>query len=82
MAMMFEDVLRRLSTLVGDALDLEELELTPNMTAKNVEGWDSLAQIRIMVAIETEFGIRFETHEVAGLPTVGALAELVLRKAG
>lgn len=74
------DVLLKLSGIVGEALDLDDLQLLAGMTAKDVDGWDSLAHIRIIVAIEAAFGIRFNTAEMAKLPTVGALADLIARK--
>ena len=79
---MIDKVLQRMSGVVRDVLDLEELQLKGTMSAKDVDGWDSLAHIRILLAIETEFNVRFETSEMAALPTVGALAELILRKTG
>jgi acyl carrier protein len=77
---MIEEVLVRMAQVVRDVLDLDELQLTETMSAKDVDGWDSLAHIRILIAIEAEFGVRFETSEMAALPTVGAFAELILRK--
>ena len=51
-------------------------------TAENVEGWDSLANVELMVEVEQAFGIRFRTGEVAGLKNVGDLVALVARRAG
>jgi acyl carrier protein len=69
-------------TVFGDS----ELELRDEMTATDVDGWDSLAHLNLMIAIEREFGIRFATAEMAGMKdegrTVGDLLALVHRKKG
>ena len=45
-----------------------------------MEGWDSVSSIALMVALEREFGIRFNTGEMAGLEDVGQLAERIARR--
>lgn len=74
------EILSGLSEIMEDVLDLENVHLTPDMTAKDVEGWDSLAQIRILLATEEKFKVSFDTSEMGSLPNVGALAELIRRK--
>lgn len=49
------------------------LELREEMTAADVRGWDSLKHVELMVAVESAFGVRFKTAEVASLENVGAL---------
>jgi acyl carrier protein len=63
-----------------DVLDEETLVLRPEMTASDVENWDSISHIDLMVGIEREFGVRFTTAEIAGLKNVGDLEALVDRK--
>jgi acyl carrier protein len=72
-----DDVLVRLSALVGDLLELDDLKLTMTMTAENVAGWDSLAHVRIVLAAEQAFDVRFTTGEIASLKTVGDLVNLI-----
>ena len=76
------DTLARVSRIVADTLDLDRLELQPDMTAADVDGWDSLSHVRIIVAIESEFGVRFSVGEIASLKSVGDLVERVDRKTG
>jgi acyl carrier protein len=45
-----------------------------------VPGWDSLANVELMVEVEQSFGIRFRTGEVAGLKNVGELVSLIARR--
>jgi len=72
-----DDILNRLSVLVGDLLELDDLKLTMATTAENVPGWDSLAHVRIVLAAEQAFGLRFKTAEIAALKTVGDLVKLI-----
>lgn len=69
-----------LTLIFRDVLDDDELVISEVTTALDVEGWDSLANIRIMVSIEKEFRVRFTAAEISNLINVGALAELVLKK--
>ena len=72
-------ILEQVSEIVADTIGLESLVLTPASTAADVEGWDSLANVQIIVAIEKRFGIRFRTGEIATIKNVG---ELIARIAG
>jgi acyl carrier protein len=56
------------------------VELTDATTAADVEGWDSVAQILLILASEREFGIRFESSELANVANVGAFVTLVKSK--
>lgn len=69
-----------LTRIFCDVFDDDELLISEVTTSLDIEGWDSLANIRIMVSIEKAFGIRFTAAEISNLKDVGALAELVLRK--
>ena len=63
-----------------ETLDLDDLVLTPQLTARDVEGWDSLNHILLVVAVEQRFGIKFSTGEIDGLENVGQFIELIERK--
>lgn len=67
------DILRTVSSVVGDVVGTDGLDLQPTMTAKDVEGWDSLAHVTIIVSLEKAFGIRFRIGEIATLKNVGEL---------
>lgn len=72
-----EAILRRVEDVVRDQLDDETITLTPATRADEVDGWDSLAHVRIMIAVEEEFGVRFQTSEITSLKNVGGLVGLV-----
>jgi len=63
-----------------ETLDLDDLVLTPQLTARDVEGWDSLNHILLVVAVEQRFGIKFSTGEIDGLENVGQFIDLIERK--
>jgi acyl carrier protein len=58
----------------------DDLALTPELTAKDVPGWDSFKQIEIILALEEKFGFKFRTRELDSLHNVGDLARVVLDK--
>jgi acyl carrier protein len=74
------DVLQRVGEVFRDVFDADDLPIDRETTAADVNGWDSLMHVRLMIAIEKAFGVRFSSSEVAGLPNVGALVDLVQRK--
>jgi acyl carrier protein len=72
-----EQILSELTEMISDLLDLEGLNLDTDTVANDVDGWDSLAHVRIVVGIEQHFSIRFSTSEITSLNTVGDLVSLI-----
>ena len=62
--------------------DDDSIVLTRETTADDIEDWDSLEQINLLVAIEKKFAIKFKLEDVKNLPNVGAMLDLVKRLAG
>ena len=58
----------------------ESLVLAPEMTADDVEGWDSVTHITLIYAIEDEFGIKLSTRDIESLACVGDLMAIVSRR--
>jgi len=54
----------------------------PDLHAADVEQWDSLANVQLVVLAEQTFGVRFTTAEIAGLANLGELAALIAAKQG
>ncbi|RYE42647.1 MAG: acyl carrier protein [Hyphomicrobiales bacterium] len=71
------EALYNITSIVRDQLDDEAIVLDMDTVATSVEGWDSLSHVRIMIAVEEEFGVKFRTSEIAGLKNVGDLVRLV-----
>lgn len=71
------EILTQLTELFRDVFDDPALVLTPETTAQDVPGWDSMAHITIVVEAEQRFGIKFRTSEVEVLHNVGDFAALI-----
>ena len=67
----------RLAEIFEDVFDEDTIEITPEMSAKDVDGWDSLTHIRLILTIEKAFKIKFSTSEIGRLETVGDLVSLI-----
>ncbi|HWE85513.1 MAG TPA: acyl carrier protein [Terracidiphilus sp.] len=74
------DLHTRLTGIFHTVFEDDSIVLRHDLTADDVENWDSLSHINLIVAIEKEFRIRFTTAEVAALKNVGELEALVETK--
>ena len=72
----------QLQGIFRDLFDDDTIVLSDSTSAKDVAGWDSLKNVRLMVRVEKEFKIRFGTGEVVGLNNVGDLVALIEKKLG
>jgi acyl carrier protein len=77
---MNENLWNDLTAIFRDALDNESLTLTEASTAKDVEGWDSITHVLIVVAVEKKFQVKFTAGEIQQLQNVGELAALIRSK--
>ncbi|MCH8822012.1 MAG: acyl carrier protein [Planctomycetes bacterium] len=57
-----------------------ELELHDDLTSKDVAGWDSLNHVSLLIRLENELGIKFQSYEVVQLTNVGDLRSLIHEK--
>jgi len=71
------DTLVRVNTIFCDVFNDDELVISRQTTAKDVQDWDSIMHVSLVVTIEKAFGIRFSSSEVAGLQNVGELVDLI-----
>jgi acyl carrier protein len=71
------EILETLTTIMRDVFDEEDLVASEDTTAEDVADWDSANHVRLIIAIEGEFGIRFETDEITAPDTVGELVDLI-----
>jgi acyl carrier protein len=74
------EIYQRLTKIFQDVFDEDSIEVTPKLSAGDVDGWDSLTHIRLVLTIEKAFKIKFSTSEVAKLENVGDLVALIHRK--
>ncbi len=77
-----EAVFEKLNTIFRDNFDDDEICLTDATSAEDIEDWDSLEQINLVVAIQDAFGIKFNIEEVNAMKNVGEMADAILAKTG
>ena len=75
-----EEVMKKLNEIFCNVFDDEMIVLTDSTNANDIEDWDSLEQINLIVNIENEFGMMFDMAEVSDLANVGEMADLIMRK--
>jgi acyl carrier protein len=67
----------RLTEIFEDVFDEDDIVVTPELAAKDVDGWDSLTHIRLILTVEKAFKIKFSTSEVGKMENVGDLVKLI-----
>ena len=67
----------RLAAIFQDVFDEDSITVTPQLSAKDVDGWDSLTHIRLMLTVEKAFKIKFSALEIGKLENVGDLVTLI-----
>ena len=70
-------IYQRLTAVFQDVFDEDCIQVTPKLTAKDVDGWDSVTHIRLMLTVEKAFRIKFSTSEIGKLQNVGDLVALI-----
>ena len=70
------EIYERLSKVFTEVFD-EDITVTSDTTAADIEDWDSLTHITLISAIEDEFRMKFSMKEVVGMNNVGELADIV-----
>jgi acyl carrier protein len=70
----------RVQLIFQDLFDDTSLQINNQTTADDIEAWDSLTHIDMIVAVEKAFKIKFSTAEVTGMKNVGELISLIERK--
>ena len=78
--MTVQEVLGQFNEIFIDVLDDEDIELQMATTADDVEDWDSLTHIQLVVAIEKHFKVRFTASEIENYRNVGEMCEGVMEK--
>lgn len=74
------EIYEKLNEIFCDVLDLDDIELSDETTANDIEEWDSLAQIQLVVAIEKAFGLKFTSQEIVEWKNVGDMVMSIQNK--
>ena len=68
-----QEILNKLTSIFREELENEDLVLQDETTAQDIEEWDSLSHIQLIVAIEKSFGVRFKSSEIQSWNNVGEM---------
>jgi acyl carrier protein len=69
--------LERLTSVFQDVFEDDDISLARETTADDIEGWDSLMHVTLVVNVESKFDVRFSSSEVSALECVGDLIDLI-----
>ena len=75
-----QDVMNSCNEIFRTVFSDDELSIIGSTSASDISDWDSLAQIRLLMAMEQTFKIQFSLDEVEDLQNVGEIVELILAK--
>ena len=78
--MTYNHILPEIENIFRDVLDDNDINLSEETTANDVDGWDSLTHIQIIVAIERFFKIKFSSKEILSWKNVGEMAVAIQSK--
>ena len=73
-----EEILKKVQDIFKDVLEDEDIELSYNTTSNDIEGWDSLNHIVLIVEMETEFNFKFKLKGIHSLKNIGELCDIIL----
>lgn len=75
-----QNILEELQNIFVDVFDSEDLRINLATNASDIEGWDSLAHINLIAAIQEEYDIRFSMDDVTSMKSVNDMIEAIMRK--
>lgn len=74
------DIFKKVNEIFCDELDNDDIVLKDDTTADDVEEWDSLSHVQLIVAIEKAFGIKFTSNEILSWNNVGELIDSIEKR--
>jgi acyl carrier protein len=74
------DILKRVEEIFREELEVDNLVLTDETTADDVEEWDSLSHVQLVAALEEAFGIEFKSREILSWENIGDLIDSIEKK--
>mgnify|MGYP003469140304 FL=1 len=73
-----EEVFERVTDIFRDVFDDDELVISDSTNSEDIEDWDSLEHIQLIVGMEKEFKVKFDIKTVNSLENVGQMVDLIL----
>ena len=77
-----KEIFSKLNDIFADVLDIENVELDDTTSADDIEEWDSLSHIQLIVAIEKAFRLKFTSLEIMKWNNVGEMVDSIIGKIG
>lgn len=74
------EIYERLNNVFRDLFDDESITVNESTTADDIEDWDSLEHINLIVAVEQEFNIKFNMGEVTTMKNVGDMVDIIIKR--
>ena len=74
-----QEIFEKLNEVFADVFD-EDISVTAETTAADIEDWDSLTHITLISEVEETFGVKFSMKDVLGMKNVGEMVDLILSK--
>jgi acyl carrier protein len=75
--MIQSEIYAKLTDVFRDVFDDDDIVAKPDTTAADIDGWDSLAHIRLVLTVEKAFGVKFAASDIASLKDVGEFVQLI-----
>lgn len=75
-----EEIYERLNKVFRDIFDDESIVVNAETTSNDIEDWDSLEHINLIVAVESEFGMKFNMKEVTTMKNVGEMVDIIISR--
>ena len=75
------EIFEKLNEIFQEVFDDEEITVKEETTSADIEEWDSLEHINLVVAIEKAFGIKFTMNEVSTMKNVGTMVDIIIERA-
>jgi acyl carrier protein len=75
-----EEIIAQLNPIFKNVMDNDDIVVTYQTTAKDIEEWDSLTHIQLVVAVEKHFKVRFGSSEITAFKNVGEMVDSVRSK--
>ena len=73
-------MVEELRTLAADVLRVPRSQIDDNATPQQIENWDSIQHVSLVVAIEEQFGVEFDPDEIIQMESIGKISEILSSK--
>lgn len=75
-----EEIMTRLNEVFRNMFDDDSIVLNDNTTSDDIEDWDSLEHINLLVSVEQEFNMKFNMNEVTNMKNVGEMVDIIISR--